>query len=192
MKQKSEFKDALHLFCKEIGVPVSLVVDPSGEQTSKDVRIFCNHLGTTLRILQESTQWANRAELYIGFLKEAVRKDMRRSNSPLTLWDYCAERRELIHNLTPHDIFQTGNATPHEYQFGSQGDISNLCNYDWYDWCYYREEGTNAFPFSKEILGRVLGPSKNEGNEMAQSILTHKGTVVPRRSVRRLTDSKLV
>ena len=83
-------------------------------------------------------------------------------------------------------------ATPHEYQFGSQGDISNLCNYDWYDWCYYREEGTNAFPFSKEILGHVLGPSKNEGNEMAQSILTHKGTVVPQRSVRRLTDSKLV
>ena len=37
MKRKSQFKEALHLFCKEIGVPVSLVVDPSGEQTSKDV-----------------------------------------------------------------------------------------------------------------------------------------------------------
>ena len=138
MKRKSQFKDALHLFCKEIGVPVSLVVDPSGEQTSKEVRKFCNQVGTTLRILQESTQWANHAELYIGFLKESVRKDLSRSNCPLSLWDYCAERRALIHNLIPRDLFQTGGCTPYEYQFGVQGDISNLCQFGWYEWCYYR------------------------------------------------------
>ena len=38
--------------------------------------------------------------------------------------------------------------------------------------------------------GRVLGPSKNEGNEMAQNLRTHKGVVVPRRSVRKLTDQE--
>ena len=43
----------------------------------------------------------------------------------------------------------------------------------------------------KEILGRVLGPSKNEGNEMAQNVLTHKGIVVPRRSVRKLTQREV-
>ena len=36
-------------------------------------------------------------------------------------------------------------------------------------------------------MGRVLGPSKNEGNEMAQWILTATGHVVPRRSVRILS-----
>ena len=58
MESKSDFIDCLHLFCKEVGVPVSLVVDPSGEQTSRLVRRFCNQVGTTLRILEESTQWA--------------------------------------------------------------------------------------------------------------------------------------
>ena len=53
MELKSDFKDALHLFCKEIDVPIDLVVDPSGEQTSKHVRKFCNQVGTTLRILEE-------------------------------------------------------------------------------------------------------------------------------------------
>ena len=192
MEKKSEFVDALHQFCKEVGVPICLVVDPAREQTSKKVRRFCNQVGTTLRILQESTQWANRAELYIGFLKESVRKDMRRTNSPMKLWDHCAERRVAIHNLTPQTLFQTGSATPHEYQFGTPGDISNLCQFDWYDWCYYREEGTNLFPYGKEILGRVLGPFKNEGNEMAQAILNHKGAVVPRRSVRRLTETEML
>ena len=105
----------------------------------------------------------------------------------MVLWDYCAQRRALIHNLTPKDLFQTDNQTPFEYQFGVQGDISNLCNFDWYDWCYYREESDHLFPKQKELLGRVLGPSKNEGNQMAQNILTVHGTVVPRRSLRRLT-----
>ena len=42
------------------------------------------------------------------------------------------------------------------------------------------------------MLGKVLGPLKNEGNEMAQAILTSKGTVVPRRSVRPLNKAELV
>jgi len=113
---------------------------PSGGKTSRKVRCFCNQVGTTLRILEEITQWANRAELYIGFLKECVRKDLRKSNCPLILRDYCAERRAAIHNLIPCDLFQVGKATSHEYQYGVPGDISNLFNYDWYDWWYYREE----------------------------------------------------
>ena len=43
----------------------------------------------------------------------------------------------------------------------------------------------------KEILGRVLGPSKNEGNEMAQNVLSHKGIVLPWRSVRKLTQREI-
>ena len=88
LKQKSDFKDALHLFCKEVGVPISLVVGSSGEQTSNAVRKFCIQAGTKLRILQESTPWANRAELYIEFLKRSVRNDLNRSNCPLVLWNY--------------------------------------------------------------------------------------------------------
>ena len=188
MERKKDFHDCLQVFCKEIGVPISLVVDPSGEQTSKAVKRFCNQVGTTLRILEEHTQWANRAELYIGLLKESIRKDLRKSNCPLVLWDYCAQRRALIHNLTPRNLFQLDKASPYQVQYGVQGDISNLCQFDWYDWCYYREEAKNMFPYQKELLGRAIGPSKNEGNEKAQNVLTYNGYVLPRRTVRRLTQ----
>ena len=187
MSSKSQFKDCLHQFCKEIGVPQTLVMDKAGEQTSSHVKRFSQQVGLTLRVLEESTQWANRAELYIGLLKEAIRKDLRTSNCPLVLWDYCAERRALIHNLTPRDLFQTAGKTPTEATFGTQGDLSNLCHFGWYDWCYYREIGAHQFPHQRSLLGKVLGPSKNEGNEMAQNILTHNGKVVPRRTLRRLT-----
>ena len=145
----------------------------------------------TLRILEESTQWANRAKLYIGIIKQAVKNDLRQSNTPLYLWDYCVQRRALIHNLVPRDLFQTEGRTPYEYQTGTQGDISNLCSYDWYDWCYFREEAGNQFPNPKEYLGRALGPSKNEGNEMAQWILKSNSSIVPRRSLRRLTKAEM-
>jgi hypothetical protein len=56
------------------------VADMSGEQISKEVKAFCNDIGSTLRALEEGTPWANKAELYIGLLKEAVRKDMKDQN----------------------------------------------------------------------------------------------------------------
>ena len=60
---KSHFESALHKFCKDIGVSYTLVVDSSGYQTKKFVCRFCHQVGTTLNILEESTQWANNAEL---------------------------------------------------------------------------------------------------------------------------------
>jgi hypothetical protein len=191
MSSKSQYKDALHLFCKEIGVPISLIVDPSGEQTSKAARNFCNQVGTTLRILEESTQWANRAELYIGLFKESIRQDLSRTNSPMKFWDYCAERRARIHNVIPHDLFQLNGNNPTTATFGTQDDISNICQFDWYDWCYFREESHVQFPFQKRQLGRILGPLKNKGNEMAQAVLTITGKVVPRRSCVPLTSDEI-
>ena len=64
-----------------------------------------------------------------------------------------------------------------------QGDISTVAQYKWYDWCYYKETGKNQ-------LGRLLGPSKNEGKEMAQYILKMNGQVVPMRTTRPLTKDE--
>ena len=59
MEKKSDFKDAVHMFCKEVGVPIALVVGPSGEQTNKAVKKFFNQVGIILHVLEESTQWEN-------------------------------------------------------------------------------------------------------------------------------------
>ena len=189
MERASNFEASLNLFCKEIGVPLTLVADPHPSQTSHSVRRFCDQVGTTLRLLEKSTQWANRAELYIGLLKEAVRKDLRASDAPMALWDYCIQRRAQIHNVTPRNLFQNDGLDPHTITFGNQADISNLCSFGWYQWVYYRDHG--VFPINKEKLGRVLGPLRNEGNEMAQAVLTSSGKVIPRRTIRRLRDDEI-
>jgi hypothetical protein len=42
-----------------------------------------------------------------------------------------------------------------------------------------------------EVLGRVLGPARGEGNEMCQWVLKGNVKVVPRRSVRPLNPSEI-
>jgi Reverse transcriptase (RNA-dependent DNA polymerase) len=190
MRRRSDVMSAVKQFAKEVGAPDALVFDMSGEQTSNELRNFCNDIGTSMRALEEGTPWSNKAELYIGLIKEAVRKDMREADSPLVFWDYCVERRARINNLTAKDRFNLHGLTPYTQTFGEEGNISNLCTYKWYEWCYYREQ-TAAFPANKEVLGRVLGPARGEGNEMCQWILKANGKVVPRRSMRPLTIAEI-
>ena len=59
MKYRWEFHSALMMFAKKIGVPISLILDSSGEQTYAKVRKMCHEMGTTLKILEESTHHVN-------------------------------------------------------------------------------------------------------------------------------------
>ena len=67
------------------------MADPHPSKKSREVKEFCNKIGTTLHLLEQKTQWENRAELYLRLLKKAVRKDTKTAGSPLVLWDYAAE-----------------------------------------------------------------------------------------------------
>ena len=116
-----------------MGVPEAIISDFHKFNKLKEVRKFCHKIGTTLRVLESLTQWANRAELYVGLFKDAVRKDMLQENTPLVFWDYCAERRAAITNMTAKDLFQLQGQTPHFAKFGEEGDISNICQFGWYE-----------------------------------------------------------
>ena len=133
MKKESDFLQAVKQVAKAIGAPDAIIYDASKARTSQAVRKFCNDIGTTLRVLEENTPWANKVELYIGIIKEAVRKDLKASDCPLALWDYCMERRMRINNLAAKDLFSLHGSNVHNSLTGEEGDISALCQYDWYD-----------------------------------------------------------
>lgn len=82
MKQKGDSNIALKEDSKEIGVPMFLILDPSGEQTSNDnkVKQFAQECSMSLKISEESTQWANLVGSYISILNLAVCKDLKESN----------------------------------------------------------------------------------------------------------------
>jgi hypothetical protein len=70
MTKQSDYFLALKQFAKDVGAPDVLVCDPHPAQTKREVREFCTQIGTTLKVLEAETQWANRAGLYIGLIKK--------------------------------------------------------------------------------------------------------------------------
>jgi hypothetical protein len=91
--------------------------------------------------------------------------------------------------MTAKNNFKLLGSTAHTAATEEEGDISNPRCYNWYEWCYFRDQGAK-FPFNKEVLGHVLGPARTEGNEMAQWILKSNGEVVPRQSHRPLNTEE--
>ena len=87
-----------------------------------------------------------------------------------------------MNNLTARNLFQLEGQNPNLDTFDEECDISNICEFKWVEWCYFRQQKED-FPLPKAVLGRVLGPSKNAGNEMAQWVLQLNGQIVPRRSL---------
>ena len=49
--------------------------------------------------------------------------------------------------------------------------------FDWFDWCYYCNH--KSFSYPQKQVGCVLGPVKNDDNEMAQWVLKDTMKIVP-------------
>ena len=115
---------------------------------------------------------------------------MYESNCPLKFWDYCVEWRVRVHNLTAKDRLALDGKNPYTATFGEESDISNICNFGFYELVYYWEN-TDSFPELKRKIGRCLRPCKDEGNKMAQYILKETGRVVARQMVEKIPKSHL-
>ena len=60
------------MYTKEVGVPETMIDDSHRCNGSQEVKQFCHNIGKTMKILDCSTQWANRTELYAELFKEDV------------------------------------------------------------------------------------------------------------------------
>ena len=85
MKSQDEFDTTLHWFYEEVGVSINLIVDGFGAQKKSSVKRLSDKVGKTFKTLERASPWATRAELYVGLLKECVRKDIMESNYPMVL-----------------------------------------------------------------------------------------------------------
>ena len=130
--------------------------------------------------MEESTQHYDRAELYIRLMKKAVGNNIKGAKFPMRLWCYACERRATIMTLTVNNLFQLQGQNPYMVALCEMGNILNVCQFAWYEWVYFLWQNIAVFPKQKLQLGRCLGPTKNEGNEMCQWVLQKNGQVLPR------------
>ena len=190
LKRKADVPYAIKLFFKKVGIPEAIICDRGGEQIGGESKKLMRETGTIVKQIEPNTPWSNRAERYIGIFKQAVRDLMHETGCPMRLWDYCMEYKARVNNATARNLYQLGSVTPYQTVYKEEPDISNLCIFPFYEWCYYREE-TSKFPFPSQVLGRVLGPAEDIGNEMAVWILRVDGRVIARQTARPLTRDEL-
>jgi hypothetical protein len=69
-------------------------------------------------------------------------------------------------------------------------DISQFCEFGWYDWVMFRDT-VPQYPDDKMILGRWLGLAIDIGSTLTMKILKRNGHVVHQSTVCHLTDDKL-
>ena len=81
--------------------------------------------------------------------------------------------------MTSKDLFQLRGQTPHFATFGEEGDISDICQFGWFKWVYFRVT-TGKFPSLSHVMGICLGPANNEVNAMAQWVLKQNGQILTR------------
>ena len=190
MPKKSCAHDALSLLFKKDGVPSTMVMDGSKEQTLGSFRAKCRQAGCHVKQTEPYSPWSNSCEVAIKELKGAAGRDLRASKCPKKLWDDCLDRRAYIRSFTAHDIYSLMGEVPDTLVNGETPDISEFSQFKWYEWVKYRDQQV-AFPEDNFVLGRYLGPSTDIGPAMTCKLLNIKGNYIHRSTVRALTDDEL-
>ena len=155
-----EIAQSLKTTFKEIGVPSKLIVDGARAQVQGKARELCDHENCDIVELKKNTPASNRAERYIQTLKTSSKNDMNESDSSIVFWCYCVERRAMVENACAKDNYLLKGSCPHSMMTGEMTDISNLCNFKWYEWVKFRKPG-EQYPYPTVQLGRYLGPAIN-------------------------------
>ena len=112
---------------------------------------------------------------------------MRRTNTPIVLWDYCIEYNSELRSVTAARNIELEGRIPFEKVMGYTPDISELLEFNWYDWVWYYEPTKPE----RAQLGRCLGPAHNAGQGLAYYILNENAEVVMRSSVAAFKESEI-
>ena len=191
MPKKSCAHEALSVLFKRDGVPSTMVMDGSKEQTQGEFKRKCRESGCHIKQTEPHSPWSNSCEVAIKEVKLATGRDLRRSKCPKVLWDDCMERQAYIRSFTAHDIYNLKGESPETLVSGETPDISEFASFRWYEWIKYRDQHV-AFPDDNFVLGRYLGPSFDIGPALTAKILLKNGEYIHRSTYRILTEDEIL
>ena len=187
LDSKSQAHQALHKFLLEVGIPHSLLTDGALELKKSEWGRLCRKHKIVQKTTEPDCPWQNFAEPNGGAIKRAVRHLLRTTNSPVRLWDYCWEYYCYIKRFTVTSNIHLENKTPYEKIHGRMPNITEFIQYRWFEWVWYADLQNP----DDEILGRWLGPAENAGFGHTSNILTNKGRIVTRSSLRPMKEGEL-
>jgi hypothetical protein len=173
---------------KHDSVPPEMILDGSKEQVEGFFRCKLKEVSSHMQVTEPYSPWQQAAKGCICELKQGVSCKMIRTGAPKCLWDHCIESEGLICSYTTNDIYATGGKVPETIMKGGTADISQICEFAWYDWVMFRDTvNTIALPNKRLTLDRYLGPATDVRLALTAKILKQNGQYVCRLTLHHLT-----
>jgi hypothetical protein len=189
MTRRGEAHETLSLLFHHDGVPPTMVLDGSKEQTNDDFKRKLHEADCHARQTEPYSPWQQAAEGCIHELKHGVSGKMIKTGSPRVLWDHCIELEALICSLTCNNVYMINGKVPETVMTGSTANISHICEFGWYDWLMFWDN-VPTFPYVKLILRQYLGPMTDVGSALTAKILKSNGQTVCRLTLWHLTNEE--
>ena len=189
LRKRSEAAEALKLFHQQVGIPATIRMDNGCELVKGDFANRIRKSGSKLWPIEPHTQKLNPAELAIRQIKVLGRLLSTREQSPQKLSDHLAELCAQIRSSTASESVLAEGRTPRMLTTDDDDDISHLCEFHWYQWCWFYtpSKGDSV----RKHLGRWLGPSETVGEELCAKILQSNAMVMHRTTYMPLSEEDL-
>ena len=139
MRKKGEAHKTLSIVFKRDGVPHRMVVDNPKEQSLGEFKRKCREADFHLVNYEPYSPWQIAAEGCIKELKKASSPKLIPTGLSKVLWDHCIELIQLIWSHTTHTAYELQGEVPKTIMTGQTTDISNICEYEWYEWVMFME-----------------------------------------------------
>ena len=133
MKKKTESHETFSLMFKRDGVLPRMIVENSKEQSLGEFLHKCREVDCHLVNTEPCSPWQQAAETCIKKLKISSYRKLISSGAPKKLWDHCIELVALICSNTAHTAYELQVEVPETIVTYQTSDISNICEYNWYD-----------------------------------------------------------
>ncbi|MHA7927758.1 MAG: hypothetical protein ACX936_21375, partial [Marinobacter sp.] len=174
-------------FTEDVGIPTDLRADLAAELTGKNTKFQKEARRLKIKVTYAEVDRKNQnhaAELEIRELKRRWRRKMSGKSVPKRLWDYGLVHIANILNVTARG---PRGRTGFEEVTGDTPDISEYCDFDFYDLVWYFDRRHPGVAEEDRKIGRWLGISHRVGSSMCYWILTRAGRVIARTTVQHVT-----
>lgn len=183
----------LNDLCNDVGTPEKLKSDRAPEFCGRDSAFLKNANKRGIDLTYTEPERKNqiwKVDHEIRELKRRYQNKMKSRKVPRRLWDFGLKHTAKILQLLPRNSLQ--GRTGYEEVTGKTPDISEYCDFDFYDLVWYHAGVHPSISEENRELGRWLGVSHRVGSEMCYWIMTASGKVIAETTVQHVTRDDML
>ena len=186
-KNDADATDSLRRFCDDVGVPANLKVDMAATFTGRhtDFQRAINKYGIKLTFAEPYRHnQLQQVDVAIRDLKRHWRHVMTTNNIPRRLWCFGFEHQDRLMQFIP---WGHNEHTGFEMITGTTPDISEYCDFNFYDLVWYWRAPHPSMAEHDRELARWMGVAHRYGSDMCYWLMPVSGRPIVTTTVQHVT-----